>query len=153
MSILTNTIDIGSDINDIGKVLSNFSEFHFIVDGIFCASMEGFLQSLKFEDQNKQIEVCKLIGLKAKFKGKKKKWFKKQILYWNNKTIKRDSVEYQFLLDKAFTQLFNNKEYKENLIKTKGFILTHKIGKNKIEETVLTTEEFCDRLMKLRDYN
>jgi hypothetical protein len=35
-----------------------------------------------------QRYVCTLVGKAAKFKGKKKKWFQKQELYWNGKTYK-----------------------------------------------------------------
>jgi hypothetical protein len=146
-------IDIGSKQSAISILLSNFSEFHFYVDGVFCASMEGFLQSLKFEDKLKQIEICKLIGVKAKFKGKKKKWFNTQILYWQGKSIDRHSLEYQHLIDKAFSALFENIKYKEALLSTKGSILTHSIGKEDPNLTILTTSEFCLRLMILRDYN
>ena len=146
-------IDIGSEESSIGKELSNFSEFHFYVDDIFCASMEGFLQSLKFSDPDKQVEICKLVGVKAKFKGKKKKWYINQKLYWKGKEIERDSIEYQDLLDKAFSELYKNSSYKSLLEQTKGHVLTHSIGKVNISETVLTIDEFCIRLMAMRDYN
>ncbi len=146
-------IDIGSEESSVGQKLSNFSEFHFYVDGIFCASMEGFLQSLKFSDPDKQVDICKLVGLKAKFKGKKKKWYLKQKLYWQGKIIERDSIEYQDLLDKAFSELYKNPSYKSLLKKTKGCFLTHSIGKTDIKQTVLTIDEFCTRLMAMRDYN
>ena len=40
---------------------------------------------------------------------------------------------------------------KKALEATKGCTLTHSIGKNKQNETVLTTSEFCGRLTYLRD--
>lgn len=66
------TIDIGVDEGYPSEVLSNFHPYTFVVDGVHCASMEGFLQSVKFENEEKQILVCGLIGKQAKFKGKKK---------------------------------------------------------------------------------
>lgn len=144
-------IDIGS--NEKEYSLSNFEHFEFYVDGVFCCSMEGFLQSLKFEDQDKQIEICKLVGVKAKFKGKKKKWFLNQKLYWKGEVIDRHSERYQDLLDIAFSELFKNKFFKNTLMKTKGFNLIHSIGKENKEETILTVSEFCSRLTILREYN
>ena len=41
-----------------------------------------------------QIEVCKLIGKKAKFKGKSKKWWKNQTLYWKGNPMKIDDRLY-----------------------------------------------------------
>ena len=97
-----------------------------------------------------QKEVCLLVGKQAKFKGKRKKWYKSQTLYWQGKEYKRDSNEYQELLDKAYTKIYNNESFREALKKTKG-ILTHSMGKKKMNETVLTEKEFCSRLMKLRE--
>lgn len=142
--------DIGSYNNYPYNSLSNFSPHPFIIDGILCNSMEGFLQSLKFKNPEMQKEVCLLVGKQAKFKGKHKKWYKTQTLYWQGKEYKRDSKEYQELLNKAYTEIYNNESFREALKKTKG-ILTHSIGKKKQNETVLTESEFCGRLMKLRD--
>ena len=92
------TINIGS--KGCGEMLSNFFPHAFVIDGVSCASMEGFLQALKFDRVHVQEEVCTLVGKKAKFKGKKKKWFKTQTLWWLGKEIPRSSQEYQKLLDR-----------------------------------------------------
>lgn len=143
-------MDIGSGTGYPSAALSNFAPHAFTIDGIECASMEGFLQSLKFENPEMQQQVCTLVGKAAKFKGKKKKWFKTQTLYWNGKPIKRDSNEYQELLDRAFHALSKNQSFKKALLATNNATLTHSIGKTKIQETVLTRQEFCRRLMRLR---
>src|SRR5687767_4744015 len=75
-------VDIGSGKGFPASNLSNFSPHPFEIDGVKCNSMEGFLQSLKFKDIPMQEHVCTLVGLKAKFKGKPKKWFKTQTLWW-----------------------------------------------------------------------
>lgn len=113
--------------------------------------MEGFLQSLKFKDINMQIEVCKLVGKEAKFKGKNKKWWKDQTLHWQGVEYKRDSKEYQELLDRAYAELSKNSGFRVALLCTKDAVLTHSIGKNKITETVLTQREFCSRLTRIRE--
>lgn len=97
-----------------------------------------------------QRYVCTLVGKAAKFKGKKKKWWKKQELYWNGETIKRDSEEYQQLLDRAYDALFENSGFRKALEASKGYTLTHSIGKSDMTRTVLTTSEFISRLLKLR---
>lgn len=66
-------MDIGSDSGFPSATLSNFAPHPFVIDGVECNSMEGFLQSLKFSNPEMQKEVCKLVGKAAKFKGKKKK--------------------------------------------------------------------------------
>ena len=59
-------MDIGSGNGYPSAALSNFAPHPFVIDGVECASMEGFLQSLKFSNPDMQKEVCKLIGIKAK---------------------------------------------------------------------------------------
>jgi hypothetical protein len=97
-----------------------------------------------------QIEVCKLVGKAAKFKGKKKKWWRTQTLYWQGVEYKRDSKEYQELLTRAFAELGKNTSFQKALLATGTANLTHEIGKTKISETVLTRQEFCGRLMAIR---
>lgn len=131
--------------------LSNFAPHPFELDGVKCNSMEGFLQGLKFESKEMQEYVCTLVGAAAKKKGAKKNWKQSQTLYWRGKAIKRDSEEYQNLLNRAYNALYENSGFKKALEATNGATLTHSIGKNKIQDTVLTTQEFCSRLTYLRD--
>lgn len=144
-------MDIGSGAGWPSAALSNFAPHPFVIDGVACASMEGFLQSLKFKEPAMQIEVCKLVGKAAKFKGKKKKWWRAQTLYWQGQEFKRDSQEYQDLLDRAFDALAQNIGFQKALLATGKATLTHSIGKSKMQETVLTKQEFCSRLTKIRD--
>ena len=144
-------MDIGSGTGWPSAALSNFTPHPFVIDGVECASMEGFLQSLKFKEPDMQIEVCKLVGKAAKFKGKKKKWWRTQTLYWQGQEFKRDSQEYQDLLDRAFDALAQNTGFQKALLATGKATLTHSIGKSKETETVLTKQEFCSRLTKIRD--
>lgn len=143
-------MDIGSGSGFPSAALSNFAPHPFTFDGVECNSMEGLLQSFKFSNPEMQKEVCKLVGKQAKFKGKKKKWFRTQTLYWQGKEFKRDSEEYQELLDRAFDALATNEGFKKALLATRNSTLTHSIGKTKQSETVLTRTEFCSRLTKIR---
>ena len=145
-------MDIGSKNGYPASALSNFAPHPFIIDGIQCNSMEGFLQSLKFESEEMQKYVCTLVGYAAKKKGKNKNWRDKQTLYWKGVPIKRDSEQYQTLLNKAYNALYENGKFQSALKATNNATLTHSIGKNKKSETVLTTQEFCSRLTYLRDY-
>lgn len=144
-------MDIGSGHGYPADALSNFAPHPFVLDGIECNSMEGFLQSLKFSNPDMQREVCKLVGRVAKFKGKKKNWYVKQVLYWQGKEIPRDSDEYQLLLDRAYMAMATqNRGFQCALLATQNAALTHSIGKTKTNETVLTRSEFCSRLIKIR---
>lgn len=147
-------MDIGSKNGYPSSALSNFAPHKFVVKykgfEISCNSMEGFLQSLKFKNTEMQKEVCKLVGFKAKMKGKNKNWYVSQTLWWNGQPIDRDSQGYQDLLDAAYDSLSQNDSFRKALLSTSG-ILTHSIGKTNEHETVLTRAEFCKRLMRIRE--
>ena len=145
-----NLIDIGSKCEYPASELSNFAAHLFVFDGVECASMEGLLQSFRIPDFEKQKEMCKLVGFKAKKAGFEFDWRKTQTLHWNGIEYKRDSKEYQDLLDRAYAALGSNKGVQEALKATGDDILSHPIGKTDIRETILTRSEFCTRLTKLR---
>lgn len=143
-------MDIGSGKGYPSSSLSNFSPHPFEIDGVKCASMEGFLQSLKFKNPEMQEYVCTLVGRKAKFKGKKKKWWKTQTLWWKGNEIDRHGQAYQDLLDRAYLALSKNSKFKRALLATRNSSLTHSIGKSDASHTILTKKEFCSRLKKIR---
>jgi predicted NAD-dependent protein-ADP-ribosyltransferase YbiA (DUF1768 family) len=144
-------MDIGSGSGWPSSALSNFSPHGFWFRGIWVESMEGLLQALKFENPEMQKFVCTLVGRKAKFKGKKKKWFRTQTLFWQEQPIDRHGPEYQALLDEAFEAMFTqNLSARRALLATANAVLTHSMGKIKPSETVLTRSEFCSRLMRIR---
>lgn len=88
-----NTLDIRSNALWPANVLSNLWEKPFVFEDVECGSMEGFLQSLKYPESEKQKTVCILYGNRAKNAGKlkdeKKAWFHKQLLYWKDIAIPR----------------------------------------------------------------
>ena len=100
-----------------------------------------------------QKHVCTLVGRAAKMKGKDKNWKTSQTLWWNGNPIKRDSDEYQELLDEAFESMRDGSEsFRKALLASGKAVLTHSIGRTKENETVLTVREFCSRLTKIRTY-
>ena len=146
-------MDIRSGAKYPAGALSNFSPHPFIIDDVQCNSMEGFLQSLKFKSIDMQKEVCKLVGKAAKFKGKRKPWYRTQTLYWRGVEYKRSGKEYQSLLDRAYRAMFEQSESFKNALKAAGkdAVFTHSMGKNDESRTILTTSEFCGRLMRLKE--
>lgn len=145
-------MDIGSGNGYPSSSLSNFAGHRFVIDGTTCNSMEGFLQSLKFESPEMQEYVCSLIGKMAKFKGKPKKWFTRQELYWRGKVIDRHSNEYQNLLDRAFKAMYDQSEsFRKALKASEGANLSHSMGKSDPKKTILTNTEFLSRLRSLRE--
>lgn len=144
-------MDIRSGKKWPSSALSNFAPHPFVIDGVECSSMEGFLQSLKFKNPEMQKEVCKLVGKKAKYRGKKKSWGRTQMLYWQGREIDRHSDEYQELLDRAYKALLKNGKFRKALIATRTAALTHTLGNRDSNRTVLTRSEFCRRLTRMRE--
>lgn len=143
----------GSNNSYPGSALSNFTARFFVFEGIPCYSIEGVLQAFKSPYPHVQEEICKLVGIAAKKRGSKIDWKKEQKLYWKGVEYRRDSVEYQDLLDRLYITVFNeDPKFRKALIDAgKDAVFKHPIGKNKMSETVLTQYEFCSRLMRLKD--
>jgi len=144
-------MDIGSGSGYPSSALSNFAPHPFVFRGVQCSSMEGMLQSLKFKAPEMQKHVCTLVGRTAKFAGKKKNWRSTQTLWWNGEPIKRESKEYQQLLDEAYDALAQNTSFQAALLASGNAVLEHSMGKSSPNDTVLTRSEFCSRLMRIRE--
>lgn len=146
-------MEIGSGQGYPASALSNFTHRSFVFDGVECASMEGFLQALKFENPEIQKEVCKLAGIGAKRRGSKrnKAWKSCQTLWWNGVAYKRKGKEYKELIERAYDEMFKQNEKLRDALKASGqAVFTHSIGKTKEQDTVLTIREFCGNLTRLR---
>ena len=61
-----NTLDIRSNGLYPSNVLSNLCSNGFRFEGMVCGSMEGFLQSLKQKDKDKQRQICSMKGGNAR---------------------------------------------------------------------------------------
>ena len=145
-------IDISIYIDYPFKTLSNLHKNPFIYDGVECAGMEGFLQSLKFENEHMQRKVCLLYGARAKGKGAKVEWWQTQTLFWKGKQINRHSNEYQILINEAYYyMMISNENYQEALLATEDNNIVHTLGNDNAKKTILTEREFCDRLLKMRE--
>jgi predicted NAD-dependent protein-ADP-ribosyltransferase YbiA (DUF1768 family) len=151
---MTDTLDIKAKAPYPAGALSNFAPHAFTMDGIACASMEGFLQSLKIEDVAEQERVCGLAGPVAQSIGRKYDWSTSGRLWWRGEPVDRLSDAYQTLLDRAYEALFaQSPEFRSALAASQDARLTHTLGKSDPCETILTADEFCSRLDRLRAAN
>lgn len=145
-------LDIGSGRGYPASALSNFAGHRFILDGVEIYSLEGFLQSLKCKNPDMQRHLCTLIGRKAKFAGKKKRWWRDGKLYWQGAVIDRFGDEYQVLLDRAYAAAVEQSEsFRKALLASGDAVLGHSMGKRDQRKTILTIAEFVGRLNKLRE--
>ena len=151
MVAIGKAIDIWSTKPYPANVLSNLHPNAFEIDGIKCASMEGFLQSLKKKDIQEQSEICKLAGLDAKAKSTSE-WQSTQYVYWQGRVIHRQSPAFQNLILRAYKLLFQqNEAFRDALLSTKGKRLYHLHGVSDSQKTILTEHEFVTCLMTVRD--
>lgn len=145
-------MDVHSKSPYPASAISNFEYYFFRFDDVACHSMEGLLQSFKFEETELQEEICKLSGMAAKRRGQErnKTWKKVQTLWWKGQAYNRHGKSYQKLLDRAFEALGSNEFFCRALLDSGNEVLTHSIGSRDPHETVLTEKEFCERLTKIR---
>jgi len=148
---VTNTLDIRSNGLYPSNVLSNLCSNGFRFDGVVCGSMEGFLQSLKHKEKDKQLQICSMKGGNAR-KRSVTSWQTNQIVWWKGRAIDRQSEEYQKLLRQAYQAMFDQSErFKAALMSTRGITLIHSSGEKNPYKTILTEQEFCQILTELRD--
>lgn len=144
-------VDIWSGGGYPGEVLSNLCSNAFVYGGVHCNSMEGFLQSLKYDDRQKQLQICQMKGRNAKKAGKEA-WKPDQGVYWNGQVVDRQSEAFQTLVAGAYQAMFEqNERFHDALMMTRGKRLFHTRGKRNPFETILTEQELCGILTALRD--
>lgn len=149
-------IDIHSGSEGVAGILSNFTSCDFIFDGVQCRSIEGLLQSFKIRDFEEQQRICLLVGIEAKRWGddhnsQRLNWMSTQLLWWKDVIYRRNSWRYQDLLNRVYVTYYQESEiFKNALASTGNAVLTHSIGSNEPYKTILTEDEFCSRLMRLR---
>lgn len=144
-------IDIWSKSAYPANVLSNLCSNRFRLDGMICGSMEGFLQSLKQKDRDKQRQICSMKGKNAK-KMTSTAWQTDQTLWWRGVAIDRQSHIFRELVRRAYTAMFEqNERFRTALMSTRGLELFHSRGEKNSYKTILTEEEFCSVLTWLRD--
>ena len=146
-----NTLDIRSNGLYPSNVLSNLCSNGFRFDGMVCGSMEGFLQSLKRQDLDKQRQICSMKGGNAR-KMSVTSWQTDQIVWWKGHAIDRQGKEFQSLIRQAYQAMFDQSErFRAALMQTRGMTLVHSTGESNPFKTILTCKEFCDILTELRE--
>lgn len=147
----SNTLDIRSNGMYPSCVLSNLCSNGFRFEGMVCGSMEGFLQSLKYKDLDKQRQICSMKGGNA-WKRSVTSWQTDQIVWWKGAAIDRQGPHYQDLVRRAYQAMFDQSErFRAALMDTRGITLVHTTGETNPYKTILTPDELCGILMEIRD--
>jgi predicted NAD-dependent protein-ADP-ribosyltransferase YbiA (DUF1768 family) len=127
-------INISSSSKGIGRALSNFAATPFEIDGVRCASAEGFIQALKFPDPEEQRKVCRLVGLSAKLRGRlhahRLRCDPHPHVWWLGREIPFRSPEHFALIERALRAKFTqSRRAKSALLASGNATLTHDPGK------------------------
>lgn len=144
------TVNVGWSMDDWRAIiLSNFSDFSFVIDGVAMASVEGFIQGIKWPEGHPKRELAfKSHGFAAKKLGRgaggKLVWWKDQEIVWR-------SVAHIALIDRAIRAKFEqNHGAMSALLATDGEEITHDLGRPENPNTSLPAWAFCGTLMSIR---
>lgn len=147
-------INILSTAEGVGALLSNFAHTPFILDGVSCASVEGFIQGLKCEDPEKQRRICAQYGFQAKRAGTRKrnqKVRRLQTVWWQGESISFRSEAYYALIQRALHAKFaEHGPSRAALLSTGSAELVHETGKPEKPSTSLPVQYFVGMLLEIR---
>lgn len=149
---MTSILDLGYRNEGLGRALSNLFKYPFVLDGVRCRSMEGFLQSLKFQDLDAQDMMVDMFGYKAWRTGQVgNDWREAQLLWWRGVPYPRTSREYHLLLERAYNACFEqNEAFRQALFNSGIDVLTHETGHHDPTMTTLTEWEYIYNMYRLR---
>ena len=135
------------------KLLSNLFPYEFEFRGYVLNSIESFFQGIKFSDKDIQKQVFKYSGKPAVIikETSDYDWKETGIIYFDGKPIKRDSKEYDLLVDELYISAIQNVFYR-NAIKKCPLPIIHAIGVLDKNDTVFTRYEFEFMLNSLHDF-
>ncbi len=125
------------------KVLSNLFPYEFVFRGKHLNSIETFFQGIKIKDKNTQEYVFKYSGLDSNNikVASDFDWKESGIVYWQGKEIKRDSDEYDNIVDELYISAIQNPLYR-NVLKNINKPIIHSMGEVDKKKTVFTRYEF-----------
>ena len=125
------------------KLLSNLFPYEFTFKRHKLNSIECFFQGIKFKDKDLQKKLFKYSGKEALVlqKASNYNWKETGIIYWQGKPIKRDSKDYDKLIDELYISAIQNDFYR-NAIKNCNLPIIHAMGEIDKKDTVFTRYEF-----------
>ena len=135
------------------KLLSNLFPYEFTFKRHKLNSIECFFQGIKFKDKDLQKKLFKYSGKEALVlqKASNYNWKETGIIYWQGKPIKRDSKDYDKLIDELYISAIQNEFYR-NAIKNCNLPIIHAMGEIDKKDTVFTRYEFEYMLNCLHEF-
>lgn len=141
-------INVGFKLKGIySKAISNLFPYEIVFRGKKMKSLECFFQGIKFKDkktQNLIFEYSEMPAVYIKI-ANDYDWKETGIVYWQGKPIKRDSKEYDDMVDELYISALQNPLYR-NVLRNCDKDIIHSIGLESKDETVFTRYEFEHQL-------
>ena len=146
-------LNIDSDSVDWrARMLSNFSAAFFVLDGLLVASVEGFIQGIKFPEGDPLRKLAfASVGKEAK-RFSRKVEPSSQWVWWNGDKIAYGSLQHLILIERAIRAKFEqNSDAMKALLETRSIKLVHELGHPEGRRTSLSSADFCDILTRIRE--
>lgn len=141
----------GTRPQDMAAALcSNFPRMPFVVDDVELASLEGFVQGIKFPVGDERREKAfGLSGRQAKRIGRKAE---RIFVWWQGMEIPYGSPAHHALIERALRAKFGQlPEAMQALLATEGTELVHDLGHAESSHTSLPSAVFCAILTRIRE--
>ncbi|KOF55019.1 MULTISPECIES: hypothetical protein [unclassified Achromobacter] len=151
MSSKTTFLNVSSTSDDWrGLALSNFGLSPFIFNGMLFASVEGFIQGIKFpENDPRRLQAFNLSGWEAKHLGEQAD---RGGAYWNGQCLPYGSMQHHRLIEAAIrARIRQSAGLQRALLSTSGLVLIHDTGRKEAATTSLPAGVFCRILTGIRD--
>ena len=140
---------IGDSNDERSRLLSNFSNTPLFLGNEYFASVEGFIQGIKYHgDCTERWRAFMSVGIRAK---KMSPLVAQTFVWWQAKQIPYGGHDHAKLITKALNNKFmQNKDCCDALIATGALVLTHDTGMPESPHTSLPSVVFCNFLTQLR---
>lgn len=110
-------------------LISNFAETSFVLDGRTYASVEGFWQSLKFDDPQERASIARLAGPEAKRAGTQATYG--DLVRYDGMAIRTGTWDHWQLMRRACSAKFEqNADARESLLATGERPLVHRVRRD-----------------------
>ena len=147
----TTHVNIASTSDDWrGRALSNFALSPFVFDGVLFASIEGFIQGIKFpESDPRRQQAFHLAGWDAKRIGAQAE---RSGAYWQGQCLVYGSVAHQQVIEAAIrARMAQSTGLQEALVSTADAVIIHDTGQPESTTTSLPGTVFCRLMTAIRD--
>lgn len=146
------TLNISATSSDWrGVALSNFCLSPFVFDGVLLASVEGFIQGIKFRPGHALREEA---FVSSGFDAKKFDSFADRSgAFWQGRRFDYGSAQHHKLIERAIrARIAQNVGLQAVLITTGHVVLVHETGAPEPPTTSLPATVFCAILTAIREY-